>query len=192
MATRPARPAAPATPAGVHVALLRGVNVGGKNKVPMADLAVVFTEAGCSAVRTYIQSGNVVFTAPAEIVPGLAALLAEGIEARFGVRSPVVLRSAAELARVPEQSPFLATDGPERLHVMFLADLPASAAVAKLDGERSAPDRFVVVGREVHLHLPGGVARTRLTNDYFDRTLGTVSTMRNWNTVAKLIDMAQA
>src|SRR6185295_3017023 len=91
-----------------YVALLRGINVGGKNIVPMADLAALFTEAGCASVRTYIQSGNVIFEAGAEEAADLPAALAARIEKRFGVRAPVVLRSAAELGAAILQNPFLA------------------------------------------------------------------------------------
>jgi len=175
-----------------HVALLRGVNVGGKNSVPMADLAALFAEAGCSSVRTYIQSGNVVFAPPAKRPADLAGLLARRIEARFGLKVPVVLRSAGELEAVVRGNPFLAEGADEeRLHVMFLAGAPAPEAVARLDPHRSPPDRFVVAGRDVYLHTPNGMARSKLTNDHFDRALATVSTVRNWRTVSKLLEMAR-
>lgn len=176
---------------GVHVALLRGINVGGKNIVPMADLAALFRDAGCSAVRTYIQSGNVVFTHAAP--DDLAATLAARIEDRFGCRAPVVIRSAADLARAARDNPYLAEGVPEdQLHLMCLAGAPDPAAVAKLDPARSPDDRFIVSGRDVYLHLPHGAARTKLTNDWFDRALRTVSTARNWRTVQKLIELSAA
>jgi uncharacterized protein (DUF1697 family) len=175
-----------------HVALLRAINVGGNNPVPMTDLAALFTEAGCASVRTYIQSGNVVFEPPARPPADMSALLAKRIEARFGLKVPVVLRSASELAAVVRDNPFLAQGvDAESLHVMFLADVPTAEAAARLDPDRSPPSRFVLVGRDVYVHLPKGVARTKLTNDYFDRTLATVSTMRNWRTVSKLLEMAR-
>ena len=166
--------------------------MGGKNMIPMPALAALFAEAGCSAVRTYIQSGNVVFEPPGKGAAGLSGLLAKRIEGRFGVSVPVVLRDAEELARVLEGNPFLAEGASaESLHVMFLADEPAAAAVARLDAARSPPDRFVVVGKDVYLSCPNGMARTKLTNDYFDRTLATKSTIRNWRTVGKLLEMAR-
>jgi uncharacterized protein (DUF1697 family) len=175
-----------------YVALLRGINVGGKNSVPMAELSALFTEAGCAGVRTYIQSGNVVFQAGAALAAGLPAAMAKRIEARFGVRAPVVLRSADELAAALARNPFLAEGAdPQALHVMFLAGEPGAASLAKLDPQRSPGDRFVVLGRDVYLHLPNGMARTKLTNDYFDRALATVSTVRNWRTATKLLEMAR-
>jgi uncharacterized protein (DUF1697 family) len=173
-----------------YVALLRGINVGGKNKLPMADLAAIFSDLGATNVRTYIQSGNVLFAASPEAASGLPAAVAAAIEARLGLRVPVVLRSASELEAAIEANPFLAAGvSAEQLHVAFLADVPAAERVAALDAARSAPDAFEVRGREVYLHLPNGVARTKLTNDYFDRALATTSTVRNWKTVTTLASM---
>lgn len=173
-----------------YAALLRGVNVGGKNKLPMKDLAALFESLGCRAVRTYIQSGNVVFRATPEVYVGLAARVAEGLRARFELDVPVVLRGADALARAIDANPFLAAGcDPESLHVMFLRDTPDAARASKLDANRSPGDAFALLGREVHLHCPNGLARTKLTNDYFDRALATVSTVRNWRTVLTLRDM---
>jgi uncharacterized protein (DUF1697 family) len=102
------------------------------------------------------------------------------------------MRTADELERVTRANPFL---GPKvdlaALHVAFLADEPSRAHAAALDPERSPPDRFALVGREIYLHCPGGMARTKLTNQYFDSKLATTSTMRNWNTVLKLLELSQ-
>ena len=110
---------------------------------------------------------------------------------RFGFDSAVVLRSRDELAAVVRDNPFLtARVDTAELHVAFLADEPVAEAVARLDPRRSPPDELAVRGREVYLHCPNGVARSRLTNAYFDTTLGTVSTSRSWRTVLKLLDLA--
>jgi uncharacterized protein (DUF1697 family) len=174
-----------------HVALLRGINVGGKHALPMKELAALFTEATCTAVTTYIQSGNVVFRASAEVARGLPEVLARRIEERFGFGVPVVLRSAEELAAIVLANPFLEPSTDTKwLHVMFLADEPSPGSVERLDHRRSPSDTFAVRGREVYLRCPNGVARTRLTNHYFDATLGTTSTSRNWRTVLKLLELA--
>jgi uncharacterized protein (DUF1697 family) len=179
--------------ASVHVALLRGINVGGKNLLPMAELARVFVAAGCGDVRTYIQSGNVVYRAQPALAARVPDLVAQRIARDFGLKVPVVTRSAAELARVATSNPFLrAGADTKELHVAFLAETPAKTAVAALDPRRSPPDELRVAGREVYLHLPNGVARTKLTNAYLDSTLGTTSTLRNWNTVLKLFELASA
>jgi uncharacterized protein (DUF1697 family) len=173
-----------------HVALLRGINVGGKNMLPMKELAAMFAKAGCADVTTYIQSGNVVFCAEDKVVEGLGAGIAKQVEARFGIRVPVVLRAAAEIDAVLRANPFLkAGASEETLHVCFLADRPGKDLVAGLDAGRSTPDAFAVVGREIYMQLVNGMARTKLTNAYFDSKLRTVSTMRNWRTVLKLAEM---
>ena len=175
-----------------YIALLRGINVGGKNKLPMKDLAALFTERGCTAVQTYIQSGNVIFQASPEVAASLSVQIPALIAKRFGLHVPVVLRTAVQLAEAFHNNPFLAQGLPaETLHVMFLADLPSSEQVAALDTNRSVPDAFIVQGRDVFLYLPGGVADTKLTNAYFDAKLATVSTSRNWKTVTKLLAMMQ-
>ncbi len=191
MFRKPASSGSTAVP--VFVALLRGINVGGKNKLPMTDLARIFVAAGCANVRTYIQSGNVVFAAAAGCAERLPDLVAKKIAERFEFRAPVVLRTANELHRVAAGNPFLKSAVDQgALHVAFLADLPQKRRVAALDPERSPGDSFEVRGREIYLHLPNGVARTKLTNDYFDSTLATTSTVRNWRTVLKLLEISQA
>jgi uncharacterized protein (DUF1697 family) len=173
------------------VALLRGVNVGGKNMLPMKDLTCLFEDAGCAGVRTYIQSGNVIFSgsqAKAEKLPGR---IAKAIEDRFGYRTPVVLRRAEELGETIRNNPFLhAGAAGNFLHVMFLASEPDPGAIAALDPDRSPPDAFVVRGREIYLLCPNGAGSTKLTNAWFDSRLSTISTGRNWRTVLKLYELA--
>src|SRR5512133_2788415 len=160
-----------------YLAMLRGINVGGKNKLPMKELAEIFVEAGCIDVRTYIQSGNVVFSADPERLELLPLAVTAAIAERTGYQIPVVLRTAEQMEDVIRNNPFLGAGADEdALHVMFLADLPEPRRVDDLDPDRSRPDAFVVHGREIYLLLPNGVARTKLTNEYFDSKLGTTST----------------
>ena len=174
----------------VYVALLRGINVGGKNALRMAALVEIFSRAGCEDVRTYIQSGNVVFSARPTTAERIPSLVTAEIADRFGIRTPIVLRSSGELRRATSANPFLkAGAAPDALHVAFLADLPHRARRSALDPRRSPGDSFSLRGRELYLHLPNGVARTKLTNAYIDSTLGTTSTLRNWRTVLKLLEM---
>jgi uncharacterized protein (DUF1697 family) len=168
---------------------LRGINVGGKNKLAMKDLIALFEAAGCAQVTTYIASGNVIFEASARVARAVPAAVTAAIEARFGLAVPVVIRTAAELDAVVASNPF--PDGLDALFVMFLADRPAPARIAALDPARSPGDSFRVVGREIYLHLPNGAARTKLSNAYFDGKLATVSTGRNWRTTLTLRDLAR-
>ena len=173
-----------------YAALLRGVNVGGKNKLPMRELSTMFTDAGCTDVAHYIQSGNVVFRAPASVSERIAAVIEERVQARFGFTPPVVVRTKRELASVVRENPFVARGEDEaKLFVMFLAERPSASRVAALDPRRSQGDEFIVKGKDIFMCLGAGAAKTKLTNDYFDRTLATTSTSRNWRTVQKLLEL---
>jgi len=177
----------------VHVALLRGVNVGGKNKLPMKELAAIFAAVGCGSVTTYIQSGNVVFDAGRCDVAKLAELVSKRVKKQFGFDSPIVLRTAQELDVVARKNPFLATAPTESaLHVVFLASAPDARAVKALDPQRSPGDTFEVRGREIYLCCPNGLGRTKLSNAWFDSKLATTSTVRNWRTVLELRDLSGA
>ena len=171
-----------------YLALLRGINVGGKNILPMKGLRELITDLGCENVTTYIQSGNVVFQAKAE--QELAGKIEAGILERFGVKSPVILRTLDELKRTVDGNPFLLEGSEESsLHVMFLKEQPSLERIKSLDPERSPGDRFAVVGRDIFLHLQNHAAKTKLTNAYFDSKLATISTGRNWRTVNRLREM---
>jgi uncharacterized protein (DUF1697 family) len=172
------------------IALLRGVNVGDKNKLPMKDLAAMFVAAGCADARTYIQSGNVLFQADSRLAARLPDLIAARIAEDFGYRTPVILRTADELAAVVAGNPFVLSGADlDALHVLFLADAPSQSRIDGLDAQRSPPDTFLVRGREIFLSCPSGLARTKLTNTYFDAKLATTSTGRNWRTVTKLLEL---
>jgi uncharacterized protein (DUF1697 family) len=174
-----------------YVALLRGVNVGGRAQVAMPALRDAVTALGHEDVGTYIQSGNVVFRSSSRAAGRIAAGLERGIEEQFGMDVTVVIRTAAELARVARSNPFLAAGAdPKTLHVGFLAGRPTAAAVARLDPQHAPPDEFVVRGREVFLRYPNGLGRSKLTNDYFERRLRSAITVRSWGTVTKLVEMS--
>jgi uncharacterized protein (DUF1697 family) len=169
-----------------QVALLRGVNVGGKNKVPMAELRAVFESLGCSDVSTLIQSGNVVFSGGRAVKP---TALEAAIAKELGVEAAVVLRTARELASVVDANPFTRVDL-SKVHVGFMSQAPATAVVAKLDVEGFRPERFELHGRELYFHLPDGMGRAKLPL-YLDRRLGVSTTIRTWTTVVKLLALAE-
>jgi uncharacterized protein (DUF1697 family) len=173
-----------------YAALLRGINVGGKNMLPMAKLVELFATAGCKNVETYIQSGNVVFDASASVAKHAPGAVSEAIERQFGYKVPMALRSGAEMAGIIRGNPFLAQGAAEReLYVYFQTGEPAAA---ELDARRSPPDEFELRGREIYLRLPNGAGRTKLTNAYFDAQLKTACTARNWATVLRLAAMTNA
>ncbi len=175
-----------------NVALLRGLNVGGKNRMPMTALIQMFVEAGCTNVRTYIQSGNVIFKATQSRLEKLPAVIAKNIAESFGYKTPVVLRTVEQIGETVENNPFLKAGADENeLHVYFLANAPDARGIASLDPARSSPDAFLVRGRDVYLKMPNGMARTKLSNAYFDSKLATISTARNWRTILKLFELMQ-
>jgi uncharacterized protein (DUF1697 family) len=169
------------------VALLRGVNVGGGNKVRMAELRATFEELGHTDVATYVNSGNVVFSAAAADVTesSLVESITAAIVDRHGLDVPVVVRAADDLARIAEGHP---DDGgpiePKYLHVVFLDAAPSTDRT--LDAEPYEPDRFVVDGREIYSTYPDGSGRSKLTVEVFERAFGVTATARNLNTVRKL------
>lgn len=178
-------------PPSVHVALLRGINVGGKNRLAMRELSEVFTSIGCTSVESYIQSGNVIFRTTQRLAAEVPKRVAERLAEHFGLRVPVVTRTASQLRAAVKANPFVkAGVDLATLHVAFLGDRPSREQVASLEPQRSPPDEFVVYGREVYLRFPNGSARTRLTNSHLDAKLATVSTVRNWRTVLKLLELA--
>ncbi len=176
----------------VHLALLRAINLGPINKISMPDLIKVFAETGCHNVRSYIQSGNIIFEASSELVGEVSKRVATRIHDRFGFRAPVILRTLPDIKKVVRINPFLEEKAPaDKLHVLFLADLPKASAVQSLDPNRSPPNRFAARGKEVYLLFPEGFARNKLTNSYFDAKLGIQGTIRTWSTVLKLLEMME-
>ena len=181
------------TDTGVYVALLRGINVGGRNSLPMKLLAEMYREAGCISVQTYIQSGNVVFRAPAAQIAAITAQVEAAILAQCGISSPITTRSATQLRAIAVANPYLpGNEDLTTLHVGFLAARPSAAQIATLDPQRSPPDAFTVQDTEIYFHFPRGVGPTKLTNVYFDGKLKTTLTLRNWRTTLKLCEMAEA
>jgi len=169
----------------VWIGLLRAVNVGGR-KLPMASVVSAVEAVGGGDARTYLQSGNVVFSSSRRVADGLSAALSDVA----GFEVPVLLRSAADLAAVVAGQPF---DGPpSSWHVTFLSSGPSAASAGALDPSAYGDDSFAVTGREVYLRTPGGYGRTKLTNALFERKLGVVATTRNWQTVCALAEMASS
>jgi uncharacterized protein (DUF1697 family) len=168
-----------------YVALLRGVNVGGRGKVSMKELRQLFEDLGYTGVLTYIQSGNVVFDAARP--PASPAAIEKHIADRFGFDVAVVLRTPKELAAIIARCPY---PDPTKVHVMFLNRAPAKAAFAKLDATAFRPDEFTVAHKELYLHLPNGVGQSKLPAA-LARQAPPEATMRNWRTVTKLLELSQ-
>ena len=173
-----------------HIALLRGINVGGHRKVPMADLRALVASLGYTDVASYIQSGNLVFNAMAD-EPSVVAELEAAIERTFGFAVPVIVRTAEEMTAVAASHPLVdAAAHPRRAMVAFLDRAPAVDPSAAMGADEYLPDRFTLSGREVYLDYPDGSARSKLTHSLLERSLEVRATIRNWNTVTKLVQLS--
>jgi uncharacterized protein (DUF1697 family) len=171
-----------------HIALLRGINLGSRNRVSMPELRELLTGHGYGDVQTLVQSGNVVLTSrlsAKRLERDLQQQIAEGL----GVDTPVIVRTRDELAEVVERDPLgQVADDPKRYQVTFLAEEPDAEAVTAAQAVEVAPEQLVVQGREVYTWHPDGVQRSK-ANVAIAKHLGT-GTARNWNTVTKLLELA--
>ena len=176
-----------------YVALLRAINVGGTAKVAMAELRALCGELGWGDVRTYIQSGNVVFES-GESADRLAAALEKGLKERFGVERPVIIRSAALWAKLAAANPMKAEAEREPNRVQLLVPKAAIArdAAEKLTERASQGERIEAAGGALWMYFPDGVGSSKLTPAAIDKAAGTPCTGRNWRTVQKLEEMLSA
>lgn len=172
------------------VALLRGINVTGRNKIPMVALKQVCAGLGWKDVATYIQSGNVGFSAPGTPA-ALEAALEEGIQQAFGLSIPVVVRSRDEWERIAAANPFRkACETQAKLVMCVVGKLPLrKETVAELTPRAAAGERIERAGEALWIHFPEGVARSKLTPASIDKAAGSPMTARNWNTVLKLLEI---
>ncbi|MEO5841870.1 MAG: DUF1697 domain-containing protein [Acidimicrobiales bacterium] len=175
------------------IALLRAVNVGGKNQVSMAKLRVALESLGYSGVTTYIQSGNIVLDGKERTAAAVAPKIEAVIALEFGLTIDVVMRTAKELTTAIDANPFLSRV-PDRtkLHVAFLNHAPDHKRLETLDSARFVPDEFAVGGREVYLHCPEGLGRSKLAVALGTKLAPGPATVRNWNTVTKLAALVAA
>jgi uncharacterized protein (DUF1697 family) len=174
-----------------YVALLRGINVGGRNRLAMADLRALLLDLDCRDPRTYVQSGNAVFTSDRDDAAGLAAAIEARIAVALDLRPAVLLRTSEELSGIVAANPYAeaAAADPTRVHVAFLSAEPDDPATLTFDAEEFAPDAVSAGDRVRYLHLPGGMSRSRLAEALSRRRGDVQVTVRNWRTVTALLDM---
>jgi len=173
-----------------YIALLRGVNVSG-NMIKMDRLRELWSDLGFKNIRTYIQSGNVVFDA-VDLPPNWSHAIEKKLAGETRLPVHMVLRTAVELKKVITANPFLKRDGIDRskLHVTFLDGTVSRDALKKISSLRTDPDELRISGGEAYLHCPNGYGRTKLHNAALEKLLSAKATTRNWNTVNKLYEMA--
>lgn len=175
-----------------YIVLLRGINVNGQKMIKMTELLALCEQLHFLKVKTYIQSGNVVFQSPNPHQQELENQLAEKIRAQFGYVVPVLINEAAEWRYILENNPFITEPAPDilQLHVTFLAREPASAFVAHATAAKYAPDEYRVAGNVIYLRCLNGYGNTKLSNNFFEHQLKVTATTRNWKTVQALMTIA--
>jgi uncharacterized protein (DUF1697 family) len=174
-----------------YVALLRGVNLAGYRKLPMADLRELLCALGYDDVSTYLQSGNALFTSPRDDPRTMEKEIELEIERALGLDVPVVIRTPDELASVVAGNPFPhAPARPSHYYVCFLSGQPDPTTLSTIDRWRFEPDEFHVGDRAIYLWYPNGLHGSKLSNAFWERRLGLTATSRNWNTVTKLLALA--
>ncbi|MYR42156.1 DUF1697 domain-containing protein [Streptomyces sp. SID5910] len=175
-----------------YAALLRGINVGGAKKVPMAELRALLEGLGHDAVRTHLQSGQAVFTSGHGDEESLAAELSQAIEKHFGFLVDVIVRDHAYLRAVAEACPFPAADlEPKQLHVTYFSAPVGEERFASLDRAAFLPEEFRLGDRALYLYAPDGLGRSKLAEALSKPRVnkGVIATSRNWNTVVKLVEL---
>ncbi len=175
-----------------YVALLRAINVTGRNTIAMGDLRRLFEDLGHTDVATYLQSGNVVFRTRSARTGALAGAIEHRIESALGLDVAVLVRTPAELETIAADNPYArARVEPKALHVVFLEDRVTPAVFADIDVASYAPDACALHGREIYVSCPGGYGKTKLNNAFFERRLGTRATTRSWKTLTSLVELAR-
>ena len=177
----------------IYIAMLRGINVGESRKLLMEDLRRICADLGFAQVQTYIQSGNVIFSDTKNSVQKLEALIAGAIAREFEFEVPVMVVDLDELKAIIRANPFPSDFSKDAslLHVTFLSAAPDRKRMASLEAGNFLPEEMRCIGRTVYLYCPNGYGRSKLTNNFFENSLKVTATTRNWNTVNRLVSLAQ-
>jgi uncharacterized protein (DUF1697 family) len=176
----------------VLISMLRAVNLASHNRISMESLRTLYASLGFEEVRTYIQSGNIVFRAAERNLSAVAKRIEDAIEKNLGFRSAVILRSSSDLRKVIAANPFANRPEvePNRLLVLFLAADPERKDLRRI-AELEGPEELHAAGREVYIYFPNGMARPKISPALVEKALNTPATGRNWNTVKKLVEIAE-
>jgi uncharacterized protein (DUF1697 family) len=175
----------------IHVAFLRGINVGGRKVIKMQDLKSIFESLEFHNVRTYIQSGNVIFAAAEERPLDLQIRIERKLEEVLGYKVTAIIRTARELEQVIQGNPFVGNADDGMLYVTFLSEAPTAEAIEQLASYRNGVDDVHVVNREAYLMCRNGYGRTLFSNNFLESKLGVQATTRNWQTVNRIASMVK-
>lgn len=176
------------------IAILRGINVGGRRKILMADLRILFEDLGFTDVETYIQSGNVIFKYDNKLNDTeIGDKIENAISDQYGFEVPVLVRSAKEWEQSVQNNPFYQTKEEDvtQLHLTFLKEKPTSENQLKTESYNYEPDQFVIKGKDVFIFCHGKYHQSKLTNKFFEKKLKVSATTRNWKTVLKLLELVR-
>ena len=175
----------------VFVALVRAINLGKVNRVPMGALRPALVDAGFTGVRTHLQSGNIVLVSTKRSPAAVERTLEDLVEREFGVQTSVMVRTPTAMKKIAAGNPFAKRGAdPRQLYVAFLKKAPSAAATRALGGARFGDDDYAVRGTEIFLRYPAGVAGSTMSTPVFEKTLGTPGTVRTWNVVTRVAELA--
>lgn len=174
------------------ISLLRGINVSGQKKIKMVDLIDLYHSLKFTDVKTYVQSGNVIFRSSLSDKGKISDVIEKGIAKKFGYDVKVLVKTNKEIKDIISKNPFLKKSNPELiyLYVTFLYDSPEKNVLDKLKGYTNPVDDFQIIGNTVYLYCPGGYGNTKLSNNFFEKTLKITATTRNWKTINMLKDIS--
>jgi uncharacterized protein (DUF1697 family) len=176
-----------------YISFLRGINVGGHAKIKMKDLAELYESLGFKNVRTYVQSGNVVFESNGNNIDPIIKKIETGIQKQFGLDVKVMVRTPEEIKRIIKNNPFLKRKDIDivRLHVIFLSRKPEPALIKDLKINKKESEEFLISGSEIYLYFPEGMGTAKLQPGILEKKLNIAATARNWNTVNALAEMSK-
>lgn len=174
----------------VYIGLLRGINVGGKNKLPMKALSRILEQHNCTNIQTYIQSGNVIFEHPEHQTEELAEDITQTITQKHGFSPDVLIITVQNMKEATDKNPYPnAKAEPKSLHLFFLKDTPENPDIDALNTLKAESESFALINNVLYLHAPEGIGRSKLAAQA-EKKLGVSVTARNWNTINKLLEMA--
>ena len=174
------------------IVLLRGINVSGQKKIKMSDLKSLFEDLNFTNVQTYIQSGNVIFSAKEKSNKKVEDKISSAIKSKFGFDVHVVVVTPEVIEHVIQSNPFLEKKkDAEKLYVTFLSENPSAENIKKLNTIDYSPEEYIIDGNYIYLFVPNGYGRAKLNNNFFESKLKVFATTRNWKTVNQLFELSK-
>lgn len=175
-----------------YISILRGINVGGKRKIKMAELKELYSKLNFLNITSYIQSGNVIFNSEVkEDCNKISAQIEKAILNTFGFEVPVIVKTSDELKQAISDNPFSFVEEKERLHLTFLSEIPSSEKAKLLKKFNFDPDQFKIIGKNTFIYCNGKYSESKLTNNFLETKLNVLCTTRNWKTVLQLYELVK-